>query len=145
MSQLPARADGELVVAAIRILEHLEKHPPTDEEIAALLKWHEDRARVIARQLEDFGALAAIRSPFEVRYKLQDPGKVADLPAQSTVSDDFAKEIEAFDERATAEQERIEKMLGADQKKPEEPSKSALEDEFGDFKDRKPTNPFGDD
>lgn len=145
MSQLPARGDGELVVAAIRILEHLEKHPPTDQEIAALLEWHEDRARVIALQLEDFGALAAIRSPFEVRYKLQDPEKVADLPAQSTVSDDFAKEIEAFDERATAEQERIEKLLGAEQPKPAEPSKSALEDEFGDFKSKKPRDPFGGD
>jgi hypothetical protein len=100
---------------------------------------------VIARQLEDFGALAAIRSPFEVRYKLQEPEKVAGLPAQSTVSDDFAKEIEAFDERATAEQERIEKLLGADQAKPAEPSKSALEDEFGDFKSKKPKDPFAGD
>jgi hypothetical protein len=145
MSQLPSRADGELIVAAIRILEHLEKHPPTDQEIAALLKWHEDRTRVIARELEDFGALAAIRSPFEVRYKLQEPSKVAELPAESTVSDDFAREIEAFDERATAEQERIEQLLGADKPKPDEPAKSALEDEFGDFKGKKPANPFGDD
>jgi hypothetical protein len=145
MSQLPARADGELVVAAIRILEHLEQHPPTDQEIAALLKWHEDRTRVIARELEEFGILAAIRSPFEIRYKLQAPAKVAELPAESTVSDDFAREIEAFDERATAEQERIEKMLGADRPKPAQPSKSALEDEFGQFKTRKPANPFGDD
>ena len=143
MSQLPSRADGELIVAAIRILEHLKQHPPTDQEIAALLKWHEDRTRVIAREMEDFGALAAIRSPFEVRYKLQDPGKVAELPAESTVSDDFAREIEAFDERATAEQERIEKMLGSDQPKPSEPSKSALEDEFGDFRSKKPKDPFG--
>jgi len=145
MSQLPSRSDGQLVVAAIRIFEHLEKHPPTDLEIAALLRWHEDRTRVIARELEDFGALGAIRSPFEVRYKLQDPSRVDELPAESTVSDDFAREIEAFDERATAEQERIEKMLGGDQPKPAEPSKSALEDEFGDFKSRKPHNPFGND
>jgi len=145
MSQLPARADGELVVAAIRILEHLAKHPPTDGEIATLLKWHEDRTRVIARELEEFGALAAIRSPFEVRYKLRDPARVAELPAESTVSDDFAREIEAFDERATAEQERIEKMLGADQPRPAPPAKSGLEDEFGAFKSRKPSNPFGDD
>lgn len=145
MSQLPSRNDGELVVAAIRILEHRDQHPPTDQEIAAILKWHEDRTRVIARELEDFGALAAILSPFEVRYKLQEPSKVAELPAESTVSDDFAREIEAFDERATAEQERIEKMLGSDQPKPVEPSKSGLEDEFGDFKSKKPTDPFGGD
>jgi len=142
MSQLPSRADGQLIVAAIRILEHREQHPPTEQEIAGLLRWHEDRTRVIARELEDFGAVSAIRSPFEVRYKLQDPGKVEELPAQSTVSDDFAREIEAFDERATEEQERIEKMLGADQPKPAEPSKSALEDEFGKFKSRKPQDPF---
>lgn len=142
MSQLPSRADGQLIVAAIRILEHREQHPPTEQEIAALLRWHEDRTRVIARELEDFGAVAAIRSPFEVRYKLQDPARVDELPAESTVSDDFAREIEAFDERATEEQERIEKLLGADKPKPVEPSKSALEDEFGQFKSRKPRDPF---
>ena len=145
MSQLPSRNDGELLVAAIRILEHREKHPPTDQEIAAILKWHEDRTRVIARELEDFGAVAAIRSPFEVRYKLQDPARVAELPAESTVSDDFAREIEAFDERATAEQERIEKMLGSDQPKPAQPAKSGLENEFGDFKSKKPKDPFSGD
>ncbi|RKZ10276.1 hypothetical protein DRQ53_05000 [bacterium] len=145
MSQLPARADGHLIVAAIRILEHLEEHPPTEEEIAALLRWHEDKTRVITRELADLGALAAIRSPFEVRYKLQDPARVDELPASSNVSDDFAREIEAFDERATAEQERIEEMLGSAQPKPEDPSKAALEDEFGDFKGRKPKDPFGGD
>jgi hypothetical protein len=145
MSQLPSRSDGQLIVAAIRILEHIEEHPPTEQEIAALLHWHEDRTRVIARELDDFGALAAIRSPYEVRYKLQDPAKVEELPSTSTVSDDFAREIVAFDERATEEQERIEQMLGSDQPKPEEPAKSALEDDFGDFKNRKPTDPFGGD
>lgn len=143
MSQLPSRSDGQLIVAAIRILEHREQHPPTGQEIAALLRWHEDRTRVIAHELEEFGAIAAIRSPFEIRYKLQDAPRVEELPAQSTVSDDFAREIEAFDERATAEQERIEKMLGADRAKPAEPSKSALEDEFGQFRSRKPKDPFG--
>lgn len=144
MSQLPSQADGHLIVAAIRILEHRENHPPTEQEIAALLRWHEDRTRVIARELEDFGVVSAIRSPFEVRYKLQKPDRVAELPATSTVSDDFAREIEAFDERALAEQERIEKMLGADQPPPAPPAKSALEDEFGEFKTRKPKDPFGD-
>lgn len=143
MSQLPSRVDGQLVVAAIRVLEHLAEHPPTEQEIATLLRWHEDRTRVIARELAEFGALAAIRSPFEVRYKLQDPARVEELPATSTVSDDFAREIEAFDERATAEQERIEKLLGSDQPRPVDPGKSALEDEFGDFKGRKPKDPFG--
>jgi hypothetical protein len=142
MSQLPSRSDGHLIVSAIRILEHREQHPPTEEEIAAILNWHLDHTRVIARELEDFGALAAIRSPFEVRYKLQDPARVDELPVESTVSDDFAREIEAFDERATEEQERIEKMLGADQAPAAKPDKSALEQEFGEFRIRKPKDPF---
>lgn len=143
MSQLPSRLDGHLIVAAIRILEHRDEHPPTENEIAALLNWHEDQTRVIARELEGFGALAAIRSPFEVRYKLQDPLKVEELPVESTVADDFAREIEAFDERATEEQERIEKMLGSDRAPAPEPDKSALEEEFGEFRTRKPKDPFG--
>ncbi len=143
MSQLPSRLDGRLMVAAIRILEHREQHPPTENEIAALLDWHEDHTRVIARELEDFGALAAIRSPFEVRYKLQDALKVEELPVESDVADDFAQEIEAFDERATREQERVEKMLGTRQAPAPEPGESALEEELGEFRARKPTDPFG--
>ncbi len=143
MSQLPSRLDGRLIVAAIRILEHRDQHPPTEEEIAALLDWHEDRTRVVTRELADFGALAAIRSPFEVRYKLQEELKVEELPVEPNVADDFAKEIEAFDERATEEADRIEKLLGSDQPPAPEPEKSALEEEFGEFRTRKPKDPFG--
>ena len=143
MSQLPSRLDGRLIVAAIRILEHRDQHPPTEEEIAALLDWHEDRTRVVTRELADFGALAAIRSPFEVRYKLQEELKVEELPVEPNVADDFAKEIEAFDERATEEADRIEKLLGSDQPPAPEPEKSALEEEFGEFRTKKPKDPFG--
>jgi hypothetical protein len=143
MSQLPSRLDGRLIVAAIRILEHREQHPPTEEEIAALLNWHEDQTRVIARELADFGALAAIKSPFEVRYKLLEELKVEELPVESNVADDFAREIEAFDERATEEQERVEKMLGTHEAPAPEPERAALEDEFGEFRAKKPKDPFG--
>ena len=130
----------------MRILEHTEKHPPTETEIAGILRWHEDRARVVANALESVGILAAVRSPFDVRFQLADTSRVDDLPEGEEVGDSIAREMEDFEKRSQSEAERLEKMFGrATAKKPDEDPTRALADDFGEFRRNKPRNPFGED
>lgn len=147
MNDLPHRHDGELVVAAVRVLEHLEKHPPNESEIAGLLRWHEDRARVIVNALANARVLAPVRSAFDVRFKVGDAAALDQLPVDEQVGDSIAREMADFDERSRSEAERLEKLLGTPgggARKPD-PALTGLEDEFGKFRRSKPRNPFGDD
>jgi hypothetical protein len=146
MSELPARADGELVVAAIRVLEHVGKHPPRETEIATLLRWHEDRTRVIVNSLTSHGILSVVRSAFDARYKLGDLGRMSDLPVDERAGDSIAREMADYDVRSREEAERIERMLGGRPASSSgaNPTLAGLEDEFGQFRRSKPKNPFGD-
>ena len=53
MAQAPGYKEGHLVVAAVRILEVREHHPPTIEEIAGVLRWHPEQVGLIARGLAE--------------------------------------------------------------------------------------------
>lgn len=147
MAELPSRHEAHLVVAAVRVLDHVEKHPPTETEVAALLQWHEDRARVVAHGLVEYGALDAIKSPFEVRYRVSDHAKVDALPEGEGVDDSISKEMKAFEERSQADQAEIERMFGTmpSAGKPAPEASAGLENDFGEFSRKKPKNPFGDD
>lgn len=147
MAELPARHEAHLLVAAVRVLDHVEKHPPTESEIAALLQWHEDRARIVAHGLVQFGALDAIKTAFEVRYRVLDHSQLDTLPQGEGVDDSISKEMKAFDARSQADQEEIERMFGSmpSAGRQDAVRSSGLEDDFGDFAKRKPKNPFGDD
>lgn len=146
MAELPARHEAHLVVAAVRVLDHVEKHPPTETEIAGMLHWHEDRARVVAHGLVEFGALSAIKSPFEVRYRLADASKLDTLPAGEGVDDSISKEMKDFEARSKADQDEIERMFGTmpSADRGQDAPAAGLEDDFGEFARKKPKNPFGD-
>ncbi len=145
MDAKPLRAEAQLVVAAVRVLEHREKHPPTEDEIAALLRWHEDRARVLVHQLCGLGVLDAIESPFSVHYQLGDESPVDDLPEDENVGGTIAREIEDFERRSEAEAQRLERLLGGPAPPATGEDESLLENDFEAFKRRRPPNPFGDD
>lgn len=145
MSDLPSRHIGELVLAAIRILEHREKHPPNETEIGTLLLWHEDRTRVLVNALANCGVVSAVRSAFDVRFKVGDPARLAALPVDDEVGESIAREMADFDERSRDEAERLEKLLGTagQAPRPDAEALSGLENEFGQFRRSKPKNPFG--
>jgi hypothetical protein len=143
MSERPNRDEGHLVVAAVRVLEHLRQHPPTEEEVAELLQWHEDRGRVIVRELRDMGVLDALVSPFEVRYQIRDHRLLDELEESEDVKGTIAKEMADFDQRSQEAQDHLEKMFGIAQKNSKPAPKTGLEDDFDSFAQRKPKDPFG--
>lgn len=142
MAELPSRTHAHLVVAAVRVLDHTENHPPTDAEIAALLRWHEDKVRVVTHGLEEFGALEAIKSPFEVRYRVGDHTRLDEL-REDDVDDSISREMKEWEQRSKSDQENLERMFGSmPGAGPKKDPTEGLEKDFGDFARRKPKNPF---
>jgi hypothetical protein len=138
----PSYRDGHLVVAAVRILESREKHPPTEEEIGALLKWHTERVGLVARGLIELGVLKPVTTAYDVRLELADH-----LPLEDLVGDEetpgFADEIAEFDRKSLEKQQQLERLFEPGEMEKEKRKRAeSLDQEFDAFRKSKPSNPF---
>lgn len=139
----PSYRDGHLVVAAVRILESREKHPPTEEEIGALLKWHPERVGLVARGLVEMGVLKPVTTAYDLRLELADH-----LPLEELTGDEetpgFAEELAEFDRKSVEQQQKLEKLFDPGELEKEKRKRTeSLDEEFKKFRKDKPSNPFG--
>lgn len=143
MEFVPSRSEGQLMTAAIRVLSHREKRPPTPQEIAELLRLSQEITLHVLRGLEARGIVRSMTTPFEVRVTIEDESGVAELPVVST-GPDMGHEIEDFHRKAEDRQKRIERMMrDADPEKASREKVSKMEEEFRRFrKDRRASSPF---
>ncbi len=143
MEFVPARGQGHLIVAAIRVLTYRRKRPPTPEEIAELLGLSRELVLHIARGLEARGILRPIETPFEVRMDLENYRAIEDLPEEST-GPDMGKEIESFHKKVEDRQKAIERMMQeSDPERKTREKSSQIEEEFRRFRSKKgPRTPF---
>lgn len=143
MEFVPGRGQGHLIVAAIRVLTHLGRRPPTEEEIAAHLGISREIALHILRGLEAKAIVQTIKNPFDVRYDVGDYERLEDLPVQAT-GPDLGHEIEDFHRKSEDRQKRIEQMMrDADPERKTREKVSKIEEEFRRFsKKRPPGTPF---
>ncbi len=145
MEFVPARAQGHLMVAAIRVLAHQRNRPPAAEEIADLLGLSREIVLHILRGLERRGIVRPVQTPFEVRFDIEDHALLDDLPVDAQ-GPDMGREIEDFHKKSEDRQKRIERMMR--ETDPEDKSRekvSRIEEEFRKFKTkRSPGSPFHD-
>jgi len=143
MEFVPSRAQGHLVVAAIRMLEHRQKRPPTAEEIADLLGLSREIILHIVRGLEARMIVRSVTNPFDVRIDLADYLKLEELPVDAT-GPDMGREIEDFHKKSEDRQKQIERMMqDADPDRKLREKASKMEEEFRRFRGKKPAGlPF---
>jgi hypothetical protein len=138
----PSRAQGHLIVAGIRVLQHLGKRPPTPEEIAQHLELSAEVVLHILRGLEARRAIRFIETPFELRVDVLDHGALDALPLEATGAD-MGREIEDFHRKTEDRQRAIERMMReADPEQKAREKASKIEEEFRRFRDRKSRSPF---
>ena len=144
MEFVPARAQGHLMVAAIRVLSHNRKRPPSAEEIAELLSLSREIVLHILRGLETRAIVRAIETPFEVRFDIEDHNAIEDLPVDAS-GPDLGREIEDFHKKSEDRQKKIERMMrDADPDRAAREKAAKIEEEFRRFRGRRPsTSPFG--
>lgn len=67
--------EAQILMAAVRLFQHLEKRPPTVAEAAERSRFSVETVHHLCNRLEKIGALERVRSAFEDRIVLRDPLK----------------------------------------------------------------------
>jgi hypothetical protein len=137
-------SQGHLLVAAIRVSEHLHQHPPQEQEISDLLGWPLEKTAFLLRGLVEDGILARVGTAYEERYEIRDHGKLELLP-EDDVDLGIAADIKAFEEKKAQDQAKLANLF-TDGDEPEKKKRiKDLDQDFQRFRGGKPRNPFGDD
>lgn len=118
--------EAHLLVAAIRIFEHLNSRPPSIEELCRSINFSIERGNFTCRKLEDIGIIAAVEGSYGARWYVADHLKIEDIPRgepQSKMEDELKKfqdTQKAFSQKIKtlqAEQKQKKKDLFADMEK----------------------------
>ena len=142
MEFVPGRDQGHLIVAAIRVLSHVQNRPPTGGEIAGQLGLSRELVLHIIRGLEQRGIVRSIENPFDVRIDIADYRAIEELPEKAT-GPDMGREIEDFHKKSEARQKKIEQMMrDSDPETRARKKTAAIEKEFRHFRKKKGSSPF---
>jgi hypothetical protein len=89
--------EGHLLVAAIRILEHLNGAPPALKEISELLRFSTEQTGLISRRLQEAGIVKIVESAFGDRWGIEDHLAIETLPKEAAASqmDEALKQFKA--------------------------------------------------
>lgn len=135
------RSEGELLLAGVRVLAHLQDRSPTPEELANLLNMSASAVRLQAVVLADLGALTMVESAFENHLEIGDAQTLISLP--ETDGPAISADLKAFDQRKKEEAEKMSRLFSSGESAERKQKKlEEMERGLGDFHKKKPRNPF---
>ena len=138
------RGEGHLVLAAIRVLEHLNGKLPSPAEVADLLDESESSVRLWLNRLQDLEAVVQVESAFETHVEIKDHLQVEHLDQEAGPA--ITESLAEFDRKKEAEAERMANLFDSgDHEKKRREKIDAMDADLENFRSRKPVNPFGDD
>ena len=124
--QIDFYTEAHLLVAAIRIFEHLNSRPPNVAELCLNINFSVERGNFICRKLEELGIIEAVEGSYGARWYVNDHLRIEDIPRgapESKMEDElkkfqdtqkaFAQKMETLQ----AEQKQKKKNLFADMEK----------------------------
>ena len=145
MEHIPARAEGHLVVAAVRVLQHQLGRPPAIDEVAEILRHSKELTGHLVRALEARGIVHTIKSPFDVRVEVRDHLEIDKLPLEET-GPGLQDEVEEFHKRFQKKQEALQNLFDSGELEAKKKQKHEnLADELRNFKAPRRPSPFADD
>jgi hypothetical protein len=119
-------SQAHLMVAAIRVYEHLNSRPPTVEEACRVINFSAEQGHLLCRKLQKSDIIKAVEGSYGIRLFISDHLKLEDLPRveeDSNLENDlkkfqdsqkaFSRKIESFQ----AEQKQKKKDLFAEMQK----------------------------
>ena len=101
-----AYTNSHLLVAAIRILEYQMGRPPNIDEVCEMLSVSKEQGLLIARKLEEVGALQIVEGSYGIRLFVQDHLKLEDIP-KGTSTEKLGEAIRQFQNSRKGIQEKI--------------------------------------
>ena len=108
--------EAHLIVAAVRILEHIHKGPPTIEQAAGLISVSIEEASRACRKLESLGIIELIEKSGKTRLFIGDHCLIEKLP-DKTEQNRLSKDLEKFYKEKQAERKTIDELRSMQEKK----------------------------
>ena len=124
--QIDFYTEAHLLVAAIRIFDHLNSRPPNSDELCRTINYSIERCGFLCRKLEGLGVIEAVEGSYGARWYVRDHLKLEDIQRgeqQSKMEDELKKfqdTQKAFSQKMEtmqAEQKKKKKDLFADMEK----------------------------
>jgi len=119
-------SQAHLMVAAIRVYEHLNSRPPTVDDVCRVINFSVEQGYFICRKLQEIDIIKAVEGSYGTRLFINDHLKLEDLPRgepENKLEDDlkkfkdtqkaFSQKIESFQ----AQQKKKKKDLFAEMEK----------------------------
>ena len=107
-------SQAHLLVAAIRVYEHMNSQPPTLENLCRTINLSIERGNFIAHKLEGLGIIEAVAGSYGARLYVSDHLKIEDIP-RGEPGAKMADELKKFQDSQKAFSQKME-TLQAEQK-----------------------------
>jgi hypothetical protein len=138
------RDEAHLLVAGIRVWQHLNGRSPTPEELAELVQLSASSVRLQLTFLDDLQVVALVKSAFATHAEVRDHLKIEELAAEG--GPEISADLKDFDRRKQEEAEKMSQLFDSgDHQKQQQEKLDQMGRDLKDFKKKKPRNPFGDD
>jgi hypothetical protein len=102
-------AEAHLVVAAIRVHEHVHSRPAMLEDVCRLIGFSTEHAGIISRRLEDMGIIEAVQGSFGSRLFVRDHLKLEDIP-RGEFGRKLQDEVKKFQDTQRSFTQKIESL-----------------------------------
>jgi len=98
---------AHIVVAAIRVLEHQNKIPPSVNSVCEILSFSTEHGNLLLKKLEDIGIIEVTEGGFGTRIFIKDHLKIEEIPRDEKEKS-LKQEIEKFQNTKKELKQKIE-------------------------------------
>jgi hypothetical protein len=100
-------AQAHLMVAAIRVFEHINGRPPTIEDLCQTINFSIEKGNFICRKLEELEIIEAVEGSYGTRLFVRHHLKIEDIPRGESASN-FEDELKKFQDSRKAFSQKVE-------------------------------------
>jgi hypothetical protein len=95
MKSIDFYSNAHLIIAAIRVLEHLNNTPPSIDEVCRSLSFSLEQGNLICRKLEEMGIIDVVEGAYGTKLFIRDHLAVEKIPKAEKVSK-LEQELQKF-------------------------------------------------
>ena len=100
-------SQAHLMVAAIRVYEHINSRPPTVENLCQTINFSIEKGNFICRRLEELNIIEAVEGSYGTRLFVSEHLKIEDIPRGDPESN-FEDELKKFQDNRKALSQKVE-------------------------------------
>lgn len=100
-------SQAHLMVAAIRVYEHLNSRPPSIEDLCQTIDFSIEKGNFICRRLEELNIIEAVQGSYGTRLFVREHLKIEDIP-RGDPENKFEDELKKFQDSRKAISQKVE-------------------------------------